>query len=196
MFIALYVDDLIFTRNNAELIEAFKEVMKKEFEMTDLGLMKYFLGLEVIQGKDGIFVSHERYAEDVLKKFKMRSCNSVSTLMEPGTKLSKYADGDRVYASKYRSLIGSLRYLTNSRPDLMLTVGIVSWYMEEPRYTHWKALKRILRYVREIVSLGLMYIRTDDYRLVGYSDSDWCRDVDDLKSTSGYVFFMWCTMFT
>jgi len=136
MFIALYVDDLIFTGNNAELIEAFKEVMKKEFEMTDLCLMKYFLGLEVVQGKDGIFVSQERYAEEVLKKFKMTSCNPVSTPMEPGTKLSKYADRDRVDASKYRSLIGSLRYFTNTRPYLMLSVGIASRYKEEPRYTH------------------------------------------------------------
>jgi len=157
MFIALYVDDLIFTRNNVKLIEAFKEVMK-EFEMTDLGLMKYFLGLDVIQGKDGIFVSQERYAKVVLKKFKMTSCNSVSTPMEPGIKLSKYADGDRVDASKYRSLIRSLKYLTNTSPDLMLSVGIASQYMEEPRYTQWKALKRILRYVR-----GTVYTRTDDY---------------------------------
>ena len=177
IFIALYVDDLIFTGNNAELIEAFKEVMKKEFEMTDLGLMKYFLGLEVIQWKDGIFVLQEMYAEEVLKKFKMTSCNPVSTPMEPSIKLSKYADGDWVDASKYRSLIGSLRYLTNIGPDLMLSIGITSQYMEEPRYTHWKALKRILKYMRGTVSLGLMYTRTDDYRLVGYSDSDWCGDV-------------------
>jgi len=196
MFIALYVDDLIFTGNNAELIEAFKEVMKKEFEMTDLGLMKYFLGLEVIQGKDGIFVSQERYVEDVLKKFKMTSCNPVSTPMEPSTKLSKYADGDRVDASKYRSLIGSLRYLTNTIPDLMLSVGIASRYMEEPRYTHWKALKGILRCVRGTVSLGLMYTRTNDYRLVSYSESDWCGDVDDQKNTYRYVFFMESTTFT
>jgi len=68
--------------------------------------------------------------------------------------------------------------------------------MEEPRYTHWKVLKRILRYVRGTVSLGLMYTRTDDYRLVDDSDSDWCGDVDDQKSTSGYVFFMGSTTFT
>jgi len=163
MFIALYVDDPIFTGNNVELIEAFKEVIEKEFKMTDLGLMKYFLGLEVVQGKDDIFVSQDRYAEEVLKKFKMTSCNPVSTPMEPGTKLSKYVDGDRVDASKYRSLIGSLKYLTNTRPDLMLSVGIASRYMEEPRYTHWKALKRILRYMRGTMSLGLMYTRTNDY---------------------------------
>ena len=109
-------------------------------------------------------------------------CNPVSTPMEPGKNLSKYVDGDRVDASKYRSLIGSLRYLTNTKPDLMLSVGITSRYMEEPTYTHWKALKRILRYVRRIVSLGLMYTRTDDYRLVRYLDSDWCGDVDDGKA--------------
>jgi len=124
------------------------------------------------------------------------SCNLVSTLMELGTKLSKYADGDRVDASKYRSLIGSLKYLTNTRQDLMLSVGIASRYMEEPRYTHWKALKRIVRYVKGTVSLGLMYIRTNDYRLVGYSYSDWCGDVDDRKNTSGYVFFMGSMTFT
>ena len=94
MFIALYVDDLILMGNNAELIEGFKEDMMKEFEMTDLGLMKYFLSLEVAQGENDIFVSHEMYAEEVLKKFKMTSWNPISTNMEPDTKLSKYADGD------------------------------------------------------------------------------------------------------
>jgi len=78
----------------------------------------------------------------------------------------------------------------------MLSVGIASRYMEEPRYTHWKALERILRYVRGTMSLVLIYTRMDDYRLVGYSDSDWCGDVDDRKSTSGYVFFMGSTVFT
>ena len=78
----------------------------------------------------------------------------------------------------------------------MLSVGIASRYMEESRYTHWKALKRILRNVRGTMSLGLMYTRTDDYRLVDYSDSDWCTNVDDRKSTSGYVFFMGSMAFT
>jgi len=136
------------------------------------------------------------YDEEVLKKFKMTSCNPISTPMEPDTKLSKYVDGDRVYASKYRSLIGSLKYLTYTRPYLMLSIGIASRYMVEPRYTQWKALKRILRYLRGTMSLGLMYTRTDDYRLVGYLDNDWCGDVDDRKSMSGYVFFMGSTSFT
>ncbi|KAG6527467.1 hypothetical protein ZIOFF_009569 [Zingiber officinale] len=174
----------------------FKSTMTREFEMTDLGLMKFFLGLEVRQGKTGIFVSQEAYAKEILKKYKMESCNPVSTPMEPGAKLSKFDGGERVDASKYRSLVGSLRYLTCTRSDLALSVGIVSRFMEEPVHSHWKALKRILRYIIGTVSLGLYYTNAADYKLVGYSDSDWCGDLDDRKSTSGYVFFMGDTAFT
>jgi len=164
--------------------------------MTDLGLMKYFLGIEVKQSEDGIFISQERYALEILKKFKMVDCNPVSTPMELGTKLSKFDNGERADPGRYRSLIGSLRYLTSTRPDLMLSVGIASRFMDDPSYTHWKALKRILRYIRGTLSLGLLYTRTDDYRLVGYSDSNWCGDIDDRKSTSGYVFLLGNTAFT
>jgi len=141
-------------------------------------------------------VSQEKYAKEILKKHKMADCNPVSTPMEPGAKLSKFDGGERVDASKYRSLIGSLRYLTSARPDLSLSVGIVSRFMEEPVYSHWKALKRILRYIQGTVSLGLFYSTVEDYKLVGFSDSDWCGDIDDRKSTSGYVFFMGNTAFT
>lgn len=151
---------------------------------------------EIQQGKKGIFVSHEGYAKDILKKSKMADCNPISTPMEPGAKLSKYDGGDQVDASKYRSLVGSLRYLTCTRPDLSLSVGVVSRFMEEPVYSHWKALKRILRYIRGTESLGLFYSKTKEYKLLGYSDNDWCGDVDDRKSTSGYVFFMGDTAFT
>jgi hypothetical protein len=126
----------------------------------------------------------------------MINCNPVSTPMEPGAKLSKFDGGERVDASRYRSLVGSLRYLTCTRPDLSLSVGIINRFMEEPVYSHWKALKRILRYIQGMVSLGLFYSKAKDYKLVGYSDNDWCRDIDDRKSTSGYVFFMRDTAFT
>nr|KYP70493.1 Retrovirus-related Pol polyprotein from transposon TNT 1-94 [Cajanus cajan] len=117
----------------------------------------------------------------------MEDCNPVSTPMEPGTKLSKFDGGERADSGRYRSLIGSLRYLTSTRPDLMLSVGITSRFMEDPSYTHWKALKRILRFVRGTLSLGLFYSKSDDYQLVGYSDNDWCGDVDDRKSTSVWL---------
>jgi hypothetical protein len=190
LLVALYVDDLIFLGSNDQMIEEFKSTMTREFEMTDLGLMRFFLGLEVRQEETGIFISQEKYAKEILKRYKMESCNPASTPMEPGTKLSKFDGGERVEAGKYRSLVGSLRYLTCTRPDISLSVGIVSRFMEEPVYTHWKALKRVLRYIQGIVSLGMFYSNSDKYKLVGYSDSDWCGDIDDRKSTSLYVFFM------
>ncbi|XP_047339860.1 uncharacterized mitochondrial protein AtMg00810-like [Impatiens glandulifera] len=143
MVVVLYVDDLIFTGSNTKLIEELKEIMKKEFEMTDLGLMKYFLGLDVKQSYVGICISQERYALEIFKKFKMEDCNPVSLPMEPGTKVSKFDGGERADAGRYRSLVGSLMYLTSTRPDLMLSVGITSRFMEDPSYTHWKDLKII-----------------------------------------------------
>ncbi|KAJ3676254.1 hypothetical protein LUZ60_003666 [Juncus effusus] len=196
LFVALYVDDLIFMGNNDKMVKEFKEAMMREFEMTDLGLMKYFLGLEVTQGECGIFVSQEAYAKDILKRYKMEDSNPVATPMELGAKLSKFEGGEIVDVSKYRSLVGSLRYLTCTRPDIAYSVGVVSRFMEEPRYSHWKAIKRILRYIRGTESLGLYYSKTNEYKLVGYSDSDWCGDVDDRKSTSGYVFYIGDTSFT
>ena len=151
ILVALYVDDLIFSGNNDEMIEEFKSTMTREFEMTDFGLLKFFLGLEVKQGETGIFISQEKYTKEILKKYKMENCNPVSTPMEPGAKLSKYDEGERVDTNRYRSLVGSLRYLTCTRPDLSLSVGIISRFMEEPIYSHWKALKRVLRYIQGTV---------------------------------------------
>lgn len=196
MFVALYVDDLIFMGSNQKMVMEFKEVMKKEFEMTDLGLMKYFLGLEVKQTKTGIFICQEAYAKEILKRFNMEECKPVRTPMETGTKLSRFGGGDRVDASLYRSLVGCLRYLTCTRPDIAYSVGVISRFMEEPRQSHWKAVKRILRYIQGTKTVGLLYKRSDELKLVGYSDSDWCGDVDDRKSTTGYVFCLGSAAFT
>ncbi|GJY96187.1 retrovirus-related pol polyprotein from transposon TNT 1-94 [Tanacetum coccineum] len=143
LFVALYVDDMIFMGNNKQLIKDFKEVMTWEFEMTNLDMMNYFLGLEVKQGESGISFSQEAYTKEILKKSKMVDCNLVSTPMELGTKLSKFDGGKKVNASMYWSLVGSLHYLTCTRTDISFSVGIMSRFMEDPVYSHWKALKRI-----------------------------------------------------
>jgi Reverse transcriptase (RNA-dependent DNA polymerase) len=196
LIMALYVDDLIFMGNNSRMMEEFKRAMMKEFEMTDLGLMKYFLGLEVNQHEKDIFISQETYAKEILKRFGMENCNPIATPMELGTKLSRYDEGDEVDANLYRSLIGSLRYLTCTRSDIMFDVGVASRYMESPMTSHWKATKKILRYVRDSVNLGLHYSKTNSFKLIGYSDSDWCGDTDDRKSTSGFTFYVGDTIFT
>ena len=101
-----------------------------------MSLLKFFLSLEVKQGETCIFISQEKYEKEILKKYKMENINPISTPIEPGAKLSKYNEGKRVDANRYRSLVGSLRYLTYTRPDLSLSVGIISRFMEEPIYSH------------------------------------------------------------
>ncbi len=192
----LYVDDLIFTGSNPRMFDEFKKVMTREFEMTDIGLMAYYLGIEVKQKEEGIFISQESYAREILKKFKMDDCKSISTPVECGVKLSKHDKGESVDPTFFKSLVGSLRYLTCTRPDILYAVGLVSRYMENPTTTHFKTAKRILRYIKGTIDFGLLYSFSNDYKLVGYSDSDCGGDIDDRKSTTGFVFFMGDTAFT
>ncbi|KAL5866165.1 hypothetical protein ACOSQ3_003679 [Xanthoceras sorbifolium] len=170
--------------------------MAKEFEMTDIGLMAYYLGIEVKQKEEGIFISQENYAKEILKKFKMDDCKLINTPVECGIKLSKHDKGESIDPTFFKSLVGSLRYLTCTRPDILYAVALVSRYMEDPTTTHFKAAKRILRYIKGTIDFGLFYSVSNDYKLVGYSDSDWGGDIDDRKSTSGFVFFMGNTAFT
>ena len=145
-----------------------------------------------------MFISQEKYANDILKKFGMEESNSVDTPMVPGLKLSKNDEGVIVDENLYRSLVGSLRYLTCTRPDIAFAVGVISRFMEKPKFTHWKAAKRILRYVKGTTDLGLLYPRDTNncVKLAGYSDSDWCGDSDDRRSTTGFVFYLGTTAFT
>jgi hypothetical protein len=126
----------------------------------------------------------------------MSDCNSVVTPMKLGAKLSKLEGGEAVDSSTYRSMIGSLRYLTCTRPDIAFVVGVTSRFMEDPRYPHLKTMKKILRYVKRIEDFGLFYQKTNIFELTGYVDSDWCGDIDDRKNTSGYAFYMGGTCFT
>lgn len=196
LLVCLYVDDLIYTGNNPKMFEEFKKEMTQEFEMTDIGLMSYYLGIEVKQDRDGIFISQEAFIQKVLEKFKMENCKSVDTPVDSKIKLSKYDECEKVDPTLYRSLVGSLRYLTCTRPDILFGVGIVSRFMESPTTTHMTAAKRILRYVKGTSDYGLCYSSSSDFKLIGYSDSDWGGDIDDRKSTSGFVFFMGVTAFT
>jgi hypothetical protein len=190
LIVCLYVDDLIFTGNNSKMIVEFREAMIRCFEMTDLGLMSYFLGIEVVQQKDGIFISQKKYASDILKKFKMEQSKPISTPVEEKLKLTRERDGKRVDPTHYKSLIGSLRYLTATRPDIVYGVGLLSRYMEEPRVSHLQGVKRILRYIKGTLTEGIFYGNNNDVKLVGYTDSDWAGDIETRKSTSGYAFHL------
>jgi hypothetical protein len=187
---SLYVDDLIFTGNSESLFVKFKNSMKLEFDMTDLGKMKYFLGVEVLQNFDGIYISQKKYAKDVLERFGMEKSNSVKNPIVLGVKLMKDEEGAKVNATVYKQLVGSLMYLTATRPDLMYVVCLISRFMANPTEIHLQAAKRVFRYLKGTVDLGIFYQKEGNKELLAYTDSDYAGDVDDRKITSGYVFLL------
>ncbi|XP_026410566.1 uncharacterized protein LOC113305779 [Papaver somniferum] len=139
------------------MIDEFKEAMIREFEMKDMGLMTYFLGLEVLQSDKGIFVSQKRYAKTLLERFKVSNCKAIRTPVEKRLKLEKGGNGECVNPTYLKQLVGSLRYLTSTRPDIVYGVGLVSRFMETPFQPHLQAARRILRYVKGTINLGMFY---------------------------------------
>jgi hypothetical protein len=131
--------------------------MMTEFDMTDLGRMIFFLGIEVLQRTDGIFISQRKYAQELLQRFKMNQCNSVHNPAVPGFKLTKDEEGITVDSTFYKQIVGSFMYLTATRPDLMFIVSLISRYMERPTKSHLQAAKRVLRYVKGTTSFGIFY---------------------------------------
>eukprot|EP00253_Pinus_taeda_P005098 PITA_05098 len=152
LIVVLYVDDVIFTGNDDQLIKNFKSVMKEEFEMTDMGFLRYFLGIEVDQNEKGIFISQGRYVNQVLSRFNMQECKAAITRTVMGLKLSREDSSKDFDPSLYKSIVGSLMYLTATRLDIMYAVSLISRFMERPKEAHWQAAKIILRYVKGAIS--------------------------------------------
>ncbi|WVZ59800.1 LOW QUALITY PROTEIN: hypothetical protein U9M48_009898 [Paspalum notatum var. saurae] len=189
--VSVYVDDLLITGEQQTEIEAFKVEMKKLFKMSDLGPLSYYLGIEVKQGWRGIELRQSAYADKLLEKAGMGRCNACATPMEVRLQLSKQGTSPMVDATMYRSLIGSLRYLLHTRPELTFAVGYLSRFMEEPRMKHMAAMKQLLRYVKGTCDHGLHYTNNGGkLNLLGYSDSGMAGDVDGRKSTTGVIFFL------
>jgi hypothetical protein len=166
--------------------------MKWVFRMSDLGPLSYYLGTEVKQGAHDIEVSHRSYAMKLLEKADMGSCNPCAAPIEAKLKLSKESDPSSVDATTYHSLIGSLRYLLHTRPDLTYSICYLSGFMESLKMEHLAAVKRVLWYVAGTPDYGLLY-PTDSgggLHILGYSDSDMAGGIDDYKSTSRVVFFL------
>eukprot|EP00253_Pinus_taeda_P006537 PITA_06537 len=173
IILVLYVDDLILTGSDPNLINHVKSSLKKKFEMTDLGHLHYFLGLQVLQSKEGISLSQSKYACDLLRHFHMEDCKPAPSPFQYGVKLSVTCTSPKVDATLYRQLVGKLLYLTHTRPDLFFAVGLVARFMQNPCESHWKAAKRVLRYVRGTVQFGIHYSAEASPLLVGFIDSDW-----------------------
>lgn len=190
LIVSVYVDDLIYTGDDDTLMKEFKLSMEKEFDMSDLGKMRYFLGIEVLQTNQGIHMSQTKYAMEVLRRFEMEDCNAVRNPMVPGSKVDMDENGERIDETFYKQIIGSLMYITTTRPDLQFTVSLLSRYMSRPTKLHLQAVKRVLRYLKGTMDYGIWYKRGGAGELLVYTDSDFAGDIDSRKSTSGYVFLM------
>lgn len=156
--------------------------------MKDMGLMHYFLGLEVWQKNGEIFLVQGRYATNILKTFKMQDCRPMATPMITNWKKIDASGDKEVNPTLYRQLIGSLMYLVNTRPDICFTVNTLSQFMVEPKRVHWAVARHILRNVCGAVRYGLKYTGGDDIRLSGFTDADWAGSSVDKKNTSRYCF--------
>lgn len=190
LLVAVYVDDLLITGSNVELINEFKKNLSKRFEMSDLGLLTYYLGIEVLQHNGGITIKQEAYAKKILEETSMFACNPTQSPMDAGLKLSKAQEEPNTDEKEYPRRIGCLRYLVHTRPDLSYSVGVLSRYMHEPKESHASALKQILRYIKGTCGYGLNFRRSSNETIVGYSDSSHNVDVDDGRSTTCHMFYL------
>jgi hypothetical protein len=172
--VGVYVDDLIITGAKEGGVETFKVEMQCLFRMSDLGLLSYYLGIEVRQSKAVVTLGQAAYARKLLQKANLVGCNPCHTPMEAHLKLSKEGTTALVDATDYRSLVGSLRYLVHTRPDISFAVGFVSSFMEKPRQEHMAAVKHLLRYIAEMIEFGIIYPKLSggDNSLIGNSDSN------------------------
>jgi hypothetical protein len=191
LIVGVYVDDLVVVGANQAEVVKFKGEMVRLFNMRDLRPLHYYLGIEVCQSAMGITLCQSTYVGKIIEKVGLSGCNSCNTPMEPRLKLGKASSKPLVDKTMYCSIVGSLRYLVHTRPDIVFAVGYVSRFMEVPTTEHWSAAKHLLRYIARTKTHRCVYRRgKGTLELIGYSDADHARDGDDRKSTSGAVFFL------
>jgi hypothetical protein len=190
LIIEVYVDDIIFGSDDDRMSKKFSKDMQNEFEMSLLGELNFFLGLQISQLDEGIFISQTKYIKEMLKKFGMEDCKPVSTPMVTGCKLRKDDESKEADQRLYRSMIGSLLYVTTSRPDVMQAVGQVAIFQAAPKETHVLVVKRIFRYLKGTTEFGLWYPKGNEMTMVTYTDADWEGSIDDRRSTSGATFYL------
>nr|GEX01437.1 putative ribonuclease H-like domain-containing protein [Tanacetum cinerariifolium] len=194
LLMQIYVDDIIFGATNKDLCKTFEKLMKKKFQMSSKGELTFFLGLQVKQKKDRIFISQDKYVAEILRKFGLTEGKSASTPIDTEKPLLKDPDGDDVDVHTYRSMIGSLMYLTSPRPDIMFAVCACARFQVTPKASHLHAVKRIFRYLKGKPHLGLWYLKDLPFDLVTYSDSDYVGASLDRKSTTRGCQFLECRL--
>nr|KAJ0228423.1 hypothetical protein LSAT_V11C100038800 [Lactuca sativa] len=190
ILVQIYVDDIIFGSPNEKLSKEFAEIMSERFEMSMIGKMTFFLGLEVQQQRSGISICQSKYISDLLVKYSLSDCKPTSTPVSKTDKMHADPTGTDVNHSLYRGMIGSLLYLTASRPDIMFGTILCARFQANPKESHLMAVKRIFRYLKGTQNLALWYPRDSAFELFGYTDSDYARCYLDKKSMSGGCHFL------
>ena len=188
--IAVHVDDMILAGTTDATIAQVKQNIAERFEVKDMGMLNYFMGMQVIQESGKVWIGQPTYTEKVLRRFGMGSAKPVDTPVDPNSKLVKATDVSELH-NQYQSAIGSLLYLSSAtRPDITFAVNNVAKFSEKPTKEHRTAVKRIFRYLKGTVNFGLQYSSDASMECVGFCDADWAGDTNDRKSTSGYTFQM------
>ncbi|KAK3894704.1 hypothetical protein Pcinc_001550 [Petrolisthes cinctipes] len=192
--VAVYVDAIILACNCDDNVRKVKDSLASQFKLKDLSELQYFLGVKVVQNtvKGQIWIGQPLYIENILKKFGMEDSKPVETPVDPNQKVCKVTDECTIFdKEQYQSAVGSLLYLSvKTRPDIAYAVNSVTRYSTKPTSQHWKAVKRIMRYLKGTRDLGILYNYNGSTDFVGYSDADWAGDIKDRKSTSGYCFHL------
>ncbi|GAA0154500.1 hypothetical protein LIER_12459 [Lithospermum erythrorhizon] len=185
MMAQIYVADIVFGGVSNQLVKQFIQHMEVEFEMSMVGELKYFLGIQIGQMEDNIFISQSKYAKNIVQKFGLEIAKSKRTPLATHVKITKDKDGKEVNISNYRSMIGSFLYLTASRPDIAHSVGVCARYQAAPKESHLNLVKRIIKYVQGTLNHGLLYTFDTNNSLVGYCEAGCAGNAEDRKSTFG-----------
>ncbi|GJR12241.1 retrovirus-related pol polyprotein from transposon TNT 1-94 [Tanacetum coccineum] len=190
LHVQIYVDDIIFASTDPKDCDRFSNEMSSKFQMSMMGQISFFLGLQISQNPRGIFINQAKYANEILKKFDLHKSDPVDTPMVERTKLDEDLSGIPVDQTKYRSMIGSLMYLTASRPDLVFAVCMCARYQSRPTKKHLEAVKRVFRYLQGSINMGLWYPKDTAMALTAYADADHAGCQDTRRSTSGSAQFL------
>ncbi|GJV32996.1 retrovirus-related pol polyprotein from transposon TNT 1-94 [Tanacetum coccineum] len=190
LLVQICVDDIIFASTNTAMCNEFANQMTNKFKISMMGQMSFFLGLQISQSPRGIFINQSKYASEIVKKYGLNSTNSVDTPMIENKKLDEDLQGKQVDATFYHDMIGSLMYLTASRPDLNYVVCLRARYQAKPTEKHLQAVKQIFRYLNGTINMGLWYSKDTDMSLTAYADADHVGCQDTRRSTSGSAQFL------
>ncbi|GKU90857.1 hypothetical protein SLEP1_g4801 [Rubroshorea leprosula] len=190
VLLLIYVDDMIITEDDVSGIDELKQFLSHRFEMKDLVSLSYFLGLEVTSSDAGYLLSQMKYASDLISKANLTDSKNVSTPLEPNVKLTPLDGSPLLDPSRYQQLVGSLVYLTMTRPDIAYAVHVVSQFMAALHSTHYATVLRIIRHVKGTLFHGLHFSAHSSLVVRAYSDADWAGDLIDRRSTIGYCLFL------